>query len=100
MGADIIEKHFTLDKSMAGPDHKASLDPKELCGMVRAIRNVEKALGDAEKKPTATELKNRPRPERAWSQRETSRRGSSSAKKISRRNGRAPAFPQWNGLWF
>jgi N,N'-diacetyllegionaminate synthase len=59
MGADIIEKHFTLDKNMVGPDHKASLDPKELSGMVQAIRNVEKALGDAEKKPTASELKNR-----------------------------------------
>jgi len=49
MGASIIEKHFTLDKGMEGPDHKASLEPEELKAMVSAIRNIEKALGSNEK---------------------------------------------------
>ena len=49
MGASIIEKHFTLDKAMEGPDHKASLEPEELKAMVSAIRNIEKALGRNEK---------------------------------------------------
>jgi N-acetylneuraminate synthase len=54
-GACVIEKHFTLDRSLPGPDHKASLEPGELAAMVRAIRSTEQALGSAEKKPTATE---------------------------------------------
>jgi len=58
LGATIIEKHFTLDKTMEGPDHKASLDPKELKGMVSAIRNIEIALGNGEKKPSPSESKN------------------------------------------
>lgn len=58
LGATIIEKHFTLDKTMAGPDHKASLDPGELKAMVTAIRNIEKALGTGEKKTSASEIKN------------------------------------------
>ena len=60
LGADVIEKHFTLDKNMPGPDHKTSLEPKELKTMVEAIRNIEKALGDGVKKVSASELKNRP----------------------------------------
>ena len=60
LGASVIEKHFTLDKKMKGPDHKASLDPDELKAMVSAIRNVEKALGDGIKTPSPSELKNRP----------------------------------------
>jgi N,N'-diacetyllegionaminate synthase len=59
MGAKIIEKHFTLDKLMDGPDHKASIDPEELKGMVCAIRNIEKALGDGIKKSTDAEIKHR-----------------------------------------
>jgi N,N'-diacetyllegionaminate synthase len=55
MGASIIEKHFTLDKSMAGPDHRASLDPSELKAMVLAIRNIELAFGDYTKKPSPSE---------------------------------------------
>ena len=55
MGASIIEKHFTLDRAMRGPDHKASLEPKELKSMVVAIRNIEKALGSSEKKPSSSE---------------------------------------------
>jgi N,N'-diacetyllegionaminate synthase len=58
MGATVIEKHFTLDNNLKGPDHKASLDPLELSAMVRAIRNVELALGTGEKKPTDSEKKN------------------------------------------
>lgn len=59
-GATIIEKHFTLDRSLPGPDHRASLEPSELCDMVRAIRDVESSLGDGIKRPTASEWKNRP----------------------------------------
>jgi N,N'-diacetyllegionaminate synthase len=58
MGAVIIEKHFTLDKNMDGPDHKASLEPTEFAVMVRAIRNIEKALGNGEKIPSPSEIKN------------------------------------------
>jgi N,N'-diacetyllegionaminate synthase len=60
LGATVIEKHFTLDRSLPGPDHKASLEPDELKAMVKAIRNVEIALGDGIKRPTPSELKNRP----------------------------------------
>jgi sialic acid synthase SpsE len=59
-GACIIEKHFTLDKTMEGPDHKASLEPQELKDMVSAIRLVEKALGSASKQPQPSEIKNIP----------------------------------------
>ena len=58
VGASCIEKHFTLDKSMDGPDHKASLEPEELKSMVGAIRNIEKALGSREKKPSPSESVN------------------------------------------
>lgn len=58
-GAVVIEKHFTLDKNMEGPDHKASLEPDELKQMVTAIRNIEKALGSSEKEPTGSEIINR-----------------------------------------
>lgn len=58
MGASCIEKHFTLDKTMDGPDHKASLEPDELKTMVKAIRNIELALGSSIKKPTKSETPN------------------------------------------
>jgi N,N'-diacetyllegionaminate synthase len=58
MGASCIEKHFTLDKTMDGPDHKASLEPEELKAMVDAIRNIEKALGSSKKKPSPSETVN------------------------------------------
>lgn len=58
MGAVVIEKHFTLDRTLPGPDHKASLEPAELKAMVTAIRNIEKALGTADKQPTEREEKN------------------------------------------
>lgn len=59
LGAKVIEKHFTLDKNMTGPDHKASLEPHELKAMVRAIRNIERALGSSDKKPSPSESKNK-----------------------------------------
>lgn len=59
MGATVIEKHFTLDRNLPGPDHRASLEPAELSAMVKAIRNIEAALGRAEKSPSASEEKNR-----------------------------------------
>ena len=59
MGACVIEKHFTLDRSMEGPDHAASLEPNELANMVRLIRNIELALGDGVKRPSASEIKTR-----------------------------------------
>ncbi|RDU60756.1 N-acetylneuraminate synthase [Helicobacter marmotae] len=60
MGASIIEKHFTLDKNMPGPDHKASLEPAELKAMVKGIREVELALGDGIKRTSPSEAKNKP----------------------------------------
>lgn len=59
-GATIIEKHFTLDRSLPGPDHRASLEPDELREMVSTIRDVERSLGDGVKRPTVSEWKNRP----------------------------------------
>ncbi|MDB9782461.1 N-acetylneuraminate synthase [bacterium] len=59
MGATVIEKHFTLDKTMEGPDHKASLEPNELKAMVKAIRNIETALGHYKKEPSPSESKNK-----------------------------------------
>jgi N,N'-diacetyllegionaminate synthase len=59
LGATVIEKHFTLDKSMKGPDHKASLEPHELRSMVLAIRNVEKSLGDGIKRLSKSEINNK-----------------------------------------
>lgn len=58
MGAVVIEKHFTLDKGMDGPDHKASLEPDELTQMVSSIRKIEKALGDGKKEPSESEKEN------------------------------------------
>jgi N,N'-diacetyllegionaminate synthase len=58
LGATLIEKHFTLDRELDGPDHKASLEPNELYEMVKAIRNIEKALGDGVKVPSRSEMKN------------------------------------------
>jgi len=59
LGACVIEKHFTLDRRLPGPDHKASLEPNELRNLVRSIRNVEKALGLPEKRPSTAEIRNR-----------------------------------------
>ena len=58
LGATVIEKHFTIDRNMEGPDHKASLEPQELAAMVSSIRNIEKALGTGNKEPSPSEKKN------------------------------------------
>ena len=58
-GAYLIEKHFTLDKKMAGPDHSASLDPEELKQMIEGIRNIELCLGDGIKRAAPSEIKNK-----------------------------------------
>ena len=58
LGATVIEKHFTLDKNMEGPDHKASLEPEEFARLVKSIRNIEQALGSPEKKASESEKKN------------------------------------------
>lgn len=60
LGATVIEKHFTLDRTLPGPDHKASLEPDQLAAMVTAIRNIEQAMGDGVKGPSATEVRNLP----------------------------------------
>ncbi|MCB1306065.1 MAG: N-acetylneuraminate synthase family protein, partial [Leptospiraceae bacterium] len=60
LGATLIEKHFTIDKSMPGPDHSASLAPEELIALVASIRNIERALGNGVKVPSAKELENLP----------------------------------------
>lgn len=59
LGATVIEKHFTLDRTLPGPDHQASLEPPEFKAMVDAIRNVERALGDGIKRPSPSEIKNK-----------------------------------------
>jgi len=59
LGADVIEKHYTLDRNMEGPDHKASLEPDELKQMIQSVRNIEKALGNGIKIPSESELKNK-----------------------------------------
>lgn len=59
-GACVVEKHFTLDKNMKGPDHRASIEPEELKELVRTIRNVEAALGDGIKRPMPSEIANKP----------------------------------------
>ena len=59
LGAIVIEKHFTLDNGMEGPDHKASLEPAELKAMVSAIRNIERAMGNGVKAPSPSEIKNK-----------------------------------------
>jgi N,N'-diacetyllegionaminate synthase len=60
LGASVIEKHFTLDRTLPGPDHQASLEPAELSAMVAAIRNIEAALGDGVKRLTPSETRNKP----------------------------------------
>lgn len=60
LGAGVLEKHFTLDRNMEGPDHRASLEPDELKSMITAIRNIEKAMGNGIKKPSPSEQNNKP----------------------------------------
>ena len=58
LGACVVEKHFTIKRTLEGPDHKASLEPSELKKMIKSIRNIEKAMGDGIKKPSDSEIKN------------------------------------------
>jgi N,N'-diacetyllegionaminate synthase len=58
LGAAVIEKHFTLDRNLPGPDHRASLEPRELAAMIKAVRNIERALGAGTKTPSLSERKN------------------------------------------
>ena len=60
LGASVIEKHFTMSRDLPGPDHRASLEPKQLAEMVKSIRNISQALGSVEKAPTPSETKNIP----------------------------------------
>lgn len=60
LGATVIEKHFTVDRNLPGPDHKASLEPNELAEMVKSIRGIEQALGDGIKRPSPSEARNKP----------------------------------------
>jgi N-acetylneuraminate synthase len=75
LGACLIEKHFTLDRTLPGPDHRASLEPGELAEMVRAVRAVEQALGDGVKVPTPSEVPNRAVARRSLVARTAIRRG-------------------------
>ena len=59
LGGKVIEKHFTLNRNMEGPDHSASLEPDELKAMVKAIRNIDRAIGDGVKAPSQSEIRNR-----------------------------------------
>ena len=75
MGASVIEKHFTMDRNLPGPDHKASLEPAELAALVSAIRNIEIALGDGIKRLTPSEARNRPVMRKSLVARQTSPAG-------------------------
>ena len=77
MGATVVEKHFTLDRKMAGPDQAASLEPEELKDMVSAIRNIEHALGDGIKRPSKSEKKNIPIARRSIVARQSIKKGES-----------------------
>lgn len=75
VGACVIEKHFTLDHDMIGPDHRASLEPGELSALVRAVRDVQAALGDGIKRPMPCELLNKPRMQKSLVARRSIRAG-------------------------
>jgi N,N'-diacetyllegionaminate synthase len=60
LGATVIEKHLTIDRTLPGPDHMASIEPNDFAKMVRSIRNIELAMGDGIKRPKAGETKNKP----------------------------------------
>ena len=99
LGATVIEKHFTLDRNLPGPDHKASLEPDELKAMVAAIRNIEQALGDGIKRPSASEAKNKPiaRKSLVAAQRHPRRRGLQ-RRSILRSSAPAPACRPCAGM--
>lgn len=100
MGACIIEKHFTLDKNMDGPDHKASLEPCELKEMVDAIRNIEVAMGNGIKTPTQVEEKNRVAARKSIVARTSIKKGEVFTEKniTTKRPGNGISPMNWNNL--
>lgn len=98
LGAEVIEKHFTIDKSLPGPDHQASLSPNELAKMVQGIRHVEEALGDGIKRPSACELKNIPIVRRSIFAARDIRRGETFTEKdlIAKRPGTGISPMRWD----
>lgn len=75
LGAAVIEKHFTLDRNLPGPDHRASLEPDELAELVRTVRQVQAALGDGIKRPMPSEIANKPRMQKSLVARRTIQAG-------------------------
>lgn len=100
LGASTIEKHFTLDRQLPGPDHKASLEPSELAQMVQAIRNIEVALGDGIKQPTVNEKKNMPLARKSIVAQTSIRKGEKFTEKnlIVKRPGSGLSPMRWNEI--
>jgi len=100
LGARVVEKHLTLDRGMAGPDHQASLEPEELAAMVQAIRNVEQALGDGIKRPAGAEIEVMGATRRSLVAACDIAAGELiTAEKLNIKNGREPAFRRRCGMW-
>ncbi len=94
LGARVIEKHFTLDRGMEGPDHTSAADPAQFVEFVRRIRETESALGDGVKVPCAAEIANMPNMRRSLvAKRDNTRKAASSARQCSRASGRPTALP-------
>lgn len=101
LGATVIEKHFTLDRNMSGPDHKSSLEPEELKNMVIAIRNIEKAIsGSGVKEPTQSEMKNRPIARKSIVASKTIKKGEVFSKEniTTKRPGTGISPMKWNNI--
>jgi N,N'-diacetyllegionaminate synthase len=100
LGAAVLEKHFTLDRNLPGPDHKASLEPDELKAMVRTIRNIEKALGDGIKRPSPSEAKNKHSARKSLVATQPIKIGERSVPTTSQSNAPAPASLPCAGMKF
>ena len=98
LGATVIEKHFTLDCNLPGPDHKASIETSELKAMVSAIRNIEQGLGDGIKRPTISETKNIAIVRKSIVAKKTSRRAKDFLKRILPSSGPEQEYHQWSGI--
>ena len=98
MGASVIEKHFTMDRNLPGPDHKASLEPEDLMAMVAAIRNIEIAMGDGIKRLTQSEARNKPVMRKSLVASRKLRRGKSSARRTSPPSGPVRVSRQCAGM--
>ena len=99
LGASMIEKHFTLDRSLPGPDHMSSLEPNELKELVSSVRNLEKAFGDGIKTPSKSELKNIPIVRKSIvAKKEISQEGKNFQKKVYVLKDLVQEFLQWNGI--